>query len=215
MRFLWHRQANCSPPPVGPASDVSGIVASLKDFQTKKNIPKRPTHRAVMADDTQMPNGKLLNRDDLDAAFPDNPVMVIHVSLHGAVINSMALKQFNFSDKTVTPPGGVIVRKPGTNEPYGLIMETAFPACVCQSSQTYARTAIAAIERGTNDLCRSGCNNGTRRPHINLILKIIENGAKQNALFIDVVAYPFITDIKSILPVIHSLNLGLITITWN
>ena len=26
----------------------------------------------------------------------------------------------------MTPPGGVIVRKPGTNEPYGLIMETAF-----------------------------------------------------------------------------------------
>lgn len=27
-------------------------------------------------DDTVMPGGRLLNRDDLDAAFPDNPVLV-------------------------------------------------------------------------------------------------------------------------------------------
>ena len=32
-----------------------------------------------------------LHRDDLDAAFPDNPVRVDHVSMHGAVMNSLAL----------------------------------------------------------------------------------------------------------------------------
>ncbi len=31
-----------------------------------------------------MPNGRLLNRDDLDAAFPDNPLRVDHVSMYGA-----------------------------------------------------------------------------------------------------------------------------------
>ena len=73
-----------------------------------------------------MPDGRLLNRDDLDAAFPDNPAIVGHVSMHGAVMNSAALKRFNITADTKTPPGGIIVRKPGTNEPWGLIMETAY-----------------------------------------------------------------------------------------
>jgi predicted amidohydrolase YtcJ len=73
-----------------------------------------------------MPGGRLLNRDDLDKAFPNQAVLVGHVSLHGGVLNSSALKKFGFSAATKTPPGGIIVRKPGTNEPYGLIMETAF-----------------------------------------------------------------------------------------
>ncbi len=43
-------------------------------------------------DDTVMPDGRLLNRDDLDEAFPDNPVRIDHVSMHGAVMNSLALE---------------------------------------------------------------------------------------------------------------------------
>lgn len=39
-----------------------------------------------------MPNGRLLNRDDIDKIFPDNPVRIDHVSMHGTVLNSLALK---------------------------------------------------------------------------------------------------------------------------
>ena len=53
-----------------------------------------------------MPGGRLLNRDDLDAAFPDNPVRVDHVSMHGAVMNSLALAKYGYSAETVTPPEG-------------------------------------------------------------------------------------------------------------
>ena len=73
-----------------------------------------------------MPGGRLLNRGDLDEAFPDNPVRIDHVSMHGAVLNSLALKKYGISASTPTPAGGVIVRKPGSQEPWGLIMETAF-----------------------------------------------------------------------------------------
>ena len=55
-------------------------------------------------DDSVMPDGRLLNRDDLDAAFPDNPVRIDHVSMHGAVMNSLALKKYGISASTKTPP---------------------------------------------------------------------------------------------------------------
>ena len=41
-----------------------------------------------------MPRGNLLNRDHLDKAFPANPIVVGHVSMHGAVLNSIALKRY-------------------------------------------------------------------------------------------------------------------------
>jgi len=119
-------QVNVYAPPAGPGKDVAGIVAAIEKFRDERAIPKGQLIQAYGYDDTVMPEGRLLNRDDLDAAFPDHPVLVGHVSMHGAVMNSAALRQFGISADTPTPPGGIIVRKPGSNEPYGLIMETAY-----------------------------------------------------------------------------------------
>jgi len=47
-------------------------------------------------------------------------VLVGHVSMHGAVLNSAAMRESNITAETRTPPGGVILRKPGSNEPVGL-----------------------------------------------------------------------------------------------
>jgi predicted amidohydrolase YtcJ len=55
-------------------------------------------------DDSMMPTGHPLTRHDLDPLFPDNPVLVMHVSLHGAVLNSAAMAQFDVSAATETLP---------------------------------------------------------------------------------------------------------------
>ena len=119
-------QVNLYAPPAGPGKDPESIVAELVKYRDANKIPKGEVIQAYGYDENVMPSGRLLNRDDLDKAFPDNPVLVGHVSMHGAVLNSAAMRKWNVSAKTKTPPGGVIVRKPGTNEPYGLIMETAY-----------------------------------------------------------------------------------------
>jgi hypothetical protein len=105
-------------PPAGPGKDVPSIVAEIKRFAKEHKIPKGQMIMGYGYDDSVMPGGRALNRDDLDQAFPDNPVRIDHVSMHGAVMNSIALKQFGFDASTKTPPGGIIVRKPGTNEPW-------------------------------------------------------------------------------------------------
>ena len=145
-----------------------------------------------------MPGGRLLNRGDLDEAFPDNPVRIDHVSMYGAVLNSLALKKYGISASTPTPAGGVIVRKPGSQEPWGLIMETAFLPVVEQSEaitaqqevdwsragqMLYAQTGITTAQEGASHL-----------PQIATIKRASDAGAN----LIDVVAYPFITDLDKV-----------------
>jgi predicted amidohydrolase YtcJ len=52
--------------------------------------------------------------------------MVLQNSNHGAVLNSPALALAGYDASTPDPAGGVIVRRPGSTEPAGLVMETAF-----------------------------------------------------------------------------------------
>ena len=119
-------QVNVYAPPAGPGKDPVSIVAEIVKFRDARKIPKGVVIQAYGYDENLMPNGVGLTRDDLDKDFPDNPVLVGHVSMHGAVLNSAAMRKWHITADTVTPPGGIIVRKPGSNEPSGLVMETAY-----------------------------------------------------------------------------------------
>jgi predicted amidohydrolase YtcJ len=111
------QQVKLYAPPAGPRKDVDSIIAEIERVAEANKVPKGAMITGCGYDDTVMPDGRLLNRDDLVKAFPDNPVRIDHVSMHGAAMNSLALKMFGFDAKTKTPAGGIIVRKPGTNEP--------------------------------------------------------------------------------------------------
>jgi predicted amidohydrolase YtcJ len=191
-------QVKLYPPPAGPGKDVPSIVTEIKRFATSHNIPKGAMIAGYGYDDTVMPDGRLLNRDDLDAAFPDNPVRIDHVSMHGAVLNGLALKQFGIDAGTKTPPGGVIVRKPGTNEPWGLIMETAYLPIFEKTppltpEQEIERTKMAQLMYAEAGITTAQ-EGATHLSQIETIKRATEAGAN----IIDVVAFPFITDLDKI-----------------
>lgn len=191
-------QANCSPSPVGEADNVAGVVKALQNLQSEKNIPDGKLIMGYGYDDTVMPEGKLLNRDDLDEAFPNNPVMVMHVSLHGAVLNSKALERFGYSEKTETPAGGIIVRKPGTNEPYGLIMETAFLPIFAKLPKPSAEEEMEQLKDGQMIYAAAGITTAQEGASHLADIEILQKGANNGSLFIDVVSYPFITEFDTI-----------------
>ncbi|MBK8553508.1 MAG: amidohydrolase family protein [Ignavibacteria bacterium] len=197
--LLVANQCKLYAPPSGPAKDVESIVAALKKFAEEQKIPKGEMIMGYGYDENVMPEGKLLNRDDLDKAFPDNPVRVDHVSMHGCVLNSLAMKYYGISANTKTPPGGVIVRKPGTNEPYGLIMETAFLPVFEKSEPMTASQEISSTKAGQMLYAEAGVTTAqegaTHLPQIQTIRRASDAGAN----IIDVVAYPFITDVDNIL----------------
>jgi predicted amidohydrolase YtcJ len=75
-------------------------------------------------DQTRWPDKKFPNRQDLDAAAPDNPVFLVHISGHVGVANSMALKRTEILPETKNPPGGQIERDADGN-PTGMLMEAS------------------------------------------------------------------------------------------
>jgi predicted amidohydrolase YtcJ len=197
--LLVANQCKLYAPPSGPGKDVPSIIAELKKFAEKRNIAPGEMIMGYGYDDTVMPGGRLLNRDDLDKAFPDHPVRVDHVSMHGAVMNSLALKKYGISAETKTPPGGVIVRKPGTEEPWGLIMETAFLPVMEQSEPMTAQQEIEWTRAGQMLYAQAGITTAhegaTHFPQFMTIKRASEAGVN----IIDVIAYPFITDVDKVL----------------
>ena len=201
-------QAMLYAPPAGPGKDVDSIVAELRKFAADHKIPKGEMIMAYGYDDTVMPGGRLLNRDDLDEAFPDNPVRVDHVSMHGAVLNSMALQQYGIDAKTETPPGGIIVRKPGTSEPWGLIMETAFLPVFEQTPPLTEQQEIEGTKAAHRMYAEAGITTAQEGATHLAQLQTIKRAADAGANSIDVVAYPFITDLDKILAEFPVANWG-------
>jgi hypothetical protein len=192
-------QAKLYPPPAGPGKDVDSIIAALKQFAEERQIPKGQLIMAYGYDETVMPGGSHLNRDDLDKAFPDNPVRVDHVSMHGGVLNSLALKYYGISAATKTPPGGVIVRKPGTNEPYGLIMETAFLPVFGKSEPMSPAQEAEWSKAGQMLYAEAGVTTAHEGATHIAPFQTMKRATEAGANIIDVVAYPFITDLQKIL----------------
>ena len=197
--LLVANQCKLYAPPSGPGKDVESIVAALKKFAEERKVPKGEEIIGYGYDENVMPTGRFLNRDDLDAAFPDNPVRVDHVSMHGTVLNSLALKKYGYSAATKTPPGGVIVRKPGTNEPYGLIMETAFLPVVEKAAPMTPEQEIEWTKAGQKLYAEAGVTTAHEGASHLAPLRTMRRAAEAGANVIDVIAYPFITDVDNIL----------------
>jgi predicted amidohydrolase YtcJ len=192
-------QTNVFAPPAGPGADPASIVAALKKFRDEHQVPKGEVIQAYGYDDSAMPKGLALTRYDLDKDFPDNPVVVGHVSMHGAVLNSAAMKKYGISAATKTAPGGVIVRKPGSREPLGLIMETAFLPVLHQLPRPDAKAehdgSIAAQKLYASYGITTAQEGATHEADMELMQRVGATGAN----LIDIVAYPFVTDFDAIL----------------
>ena len=196
--------ANVSPPPVGPGKDIASVIETMKAHAERQKPKPGEWILGYGYDGAELTDDRELSVDDLDAAFPDNPVMIIHVSSHGAVLNSAAFKKVGISAETPTPEGGVIVRKNGSNEPAGLIMEAAFipifTAMPQPSEQELLDTFDAAQEIYTSKGTTTASEGATSAKDLALLRK----AADQGRLVVDIVSLPFGVDAPSYGAMFHS-----------
>ena len=74
--------------------------------------------------ETGWPEGRFLNRQDLDAVAPDRPVLLIRADGHALVANSAALAAAGIDATTTAPEGGEIL-KDEDGAPTGMLIDNA------------------------------------------------------------------------------------------
>lgn len=114
-----------SSPPVGDVTSVDDIVRKLQRRIENLNIPPGELVYGYGYDDSLLAELRHPDRDDLDRASSDHPIVIRHVSGHLLAANSMALLEAGVGANTADPAGGIIRRRPGSDEPDGVMEETA------------------------------------------------------------------------------------------
>ncbi len=117
-----------SSPPVGSVTGIEDILRLIRLRIEQQQIPAGELVFGFGYDDSLLRERRHPNRDDLDRASTEHPIVIRHVSGHLLAANSMALNQAGVSSATQDPEGGIIRRREGSNEPDGVMEETAMGA---------------------------------------------------------------------------------------
>jgi predicted amidohydrolase YtcJ len=72
-----------------------------------------------------LPEKKWPTKELINEVAPNNPVVLERICGHCALVNSYVLRISGITKATPDPPGGVIIKDPGTGEPTGILHEKA------------------------------------------------------------------------------------------
>lgn len=117
--------ANLLAPPDGTVNNIEDLVAKLKEFADGPDISRTGWIFGIGYDDAVLAERRHPTRDDLDQVSKDIPVIAVHISGHFSAMNSAGLKKIGYTSETSNPRGGVIRRRPGSDEPNGVLEELA------------------------------------------------------------------------------------------
>lgn len=189
---------NVSGKPVGPVTSIADIVTAVQGFAEARKPAKGEWIIGYGYDSNVLSDKRELTRDDLDPHFPDNPIMLIHVSNHGCVLNSAGFAKVGMDASTPTPPGGLIRRKPGSNEPEGLLMETAFLPLFADMPKPGTEELLELLASAQEVYSSRGVTTAQEGATHKGDLELLLRGAEEGRLVIDVVSLPMVLDIPAL-----------------
>lgn len=190
-------QVNVAAPPVGTAKNIPQIIQKLKSFQEEKHIAEDGWILGWGYDQDLLDEKRHITKLDLDKAFPKRKVLIIHVSMHGAVMNSQALKWAGIDDKTKTPDGGIISRLPNSDEPAGLVMETAYIPIFAKLPQPNEEEMLGLMKPAQMMYASNGYTQAVEGFSHTADIDFLMRAASQNRNFIDILALPAFTEMDT------------------
>lgn len=191
-------QINVAAPPMGTATNIPQIIEKLKDFQKEILIPKGGWIVGWGYDQDLIDEKRHITKTDLDAAFPDTKVMLIHVSMHGAVLNSKALAWAEIDSNTETPAGGVIARMPGGNEPAGLVMEIAYMPIFAKLPSPSEEDMLDLMKPAQMMYAENGYIQAVEGFSHTKDIDFLQKAAAQGRIFLDLLTLPGFTELEDI-----------------
>lgn len=181
--------ANVSAPPVGTVRTIPDLIAVLQATKARLGLKPGAWLTAYGYDGQTLAEGRELTRADLDPYFPDTPILILHVSLHGAVLNTAGFAAAKFDLFAPTPTGGMTARKPGSAEAAGLVMEHSFLPIFMNMPAPSAQEQLESFATAQHLYASNGYTTAQDAPMEPATRPLYHQAAAQGRLFIDVVGY--------------------------
>ena len=181
--------ANVASPPVGPVDTMADLQSTLSAYIESNQIPAGEWVVGMGYDDSLISERRHPNRDDLDNVSTLHPIMLIHVSGHLIAANSKALARGGINAETPNPAGGIIRRRVGSQEPDGVLEETATYSLrqYMTAPNTDPLSSVLAALENYASYGITTAQDGAASPEV---VALIQAAAQQHKLPLDVIVYP-------------------------
>ena len=190
---LQRMAANMLPPPDGDVTDIPSLQQTLREWMAANDKIVKDVNLVIGFgyDNTMLKEQRHPTRDDLDAVSKDVPIVLVHQSGHLFAVNSKVLEICGISADTPNPSGGVIRRREGSQEPDGVLEETAGIAMIFKMLKGVGEQGFRAfIENGAELWASYGyttAQEGRASPGTAELLRTVGSEGK---LKVDVAIYP-------------------------
>jgi hypothetical protein len=181
--------ANLLAPPDGDVTDIASLQQTLRDWMAanREAVDKIQLVVGFGYDNSQLAELRHPTREDLDAVSKDIPILLVHQSAHLAAANSKALEIGGITAATPDPQGGVIQRREGSQEPNGVLEETAaFPLLFKLLGRVGPEGATSFIRAGSELWARFGYTTAQEGRSMPGVVKSMQAFADTGELKIDV-----------------------------
>lgn len=127
MVGLQARYANLLPAPDGQGDDIPALQGITRDWMNAHEALVRDTQLVIGFgyDDSQLKEHRHPTGKELDAISDSVPILFMHQSGHLGSANSAALAAAGVTTSTPDPDGGAFRREEGSQQPNGIMEETA------------------------------------------------------------------------------------------
>jgi predicted amidohydrolase YtcJ len=136
------------------AADEAEFGRRLSEYSAK--LPRDRWMLGGGWDHDRALSGVLPTAELIDKYVPNRPVYLNRYDGHMAIVNTVVLKLAGITAATKDPPGGVIYRKPGTQEPTGLLRDNAMGLVSRHVPPISAEEILESVQAGLADARRFG-----------------------------------------------------------
>ncbi|MCU0252692.1 MAG: amidohydrolase family protein, partial [Vicinamibacterales bacterium] len=193
MGGLQALSANLLAPPDGQVTDIASLQETLRRWAQANaaSVAKVNLIIGFGYDPATLKEQRHPTRDELDAVSKDVPIAIVHQSGHLSAVNSKALVAAGVTAASQDPPGGVIRRRAGSQEPDGVLEENASSAVLMKLLGNLGAEGLKTFAREGAKLWASfgytSAEEGRASPGVT---KVLQQVAAEGGIAIDVMVYP-------------------------
>lgn len=189
--------ANLLAAPDGEVETIDQLIEKLTLFARSDDVQRTGWIFGTGYDDSILAEGRHPTRDDLDRVSTDIPVIATHISGHFAAVNSKALEVIGYDADTSDPVGGIIRRRPGSNEPNGVLEElAAIPVMMANLAPKTAEDQLYFMQKGLELAMSFGYTTAQEGRAFKTLHDALADYATNVGFPIDVVSYIDYSDVS-------------------